>query len=226
MDSAINKSIISCFIIFSISILCIAKPVYKPAKKVSGGEDHTLILTDSNSVWGYGFGGNSQLGNNSIKNRFVPVQVHGPKDVNNLEHIIAISAGWMHSLALDANGFIWALGALNSDTYYGQLGNDGIDGNAVPVKVHGGEQGTPFLRYITGISAGRSGEHSLALDANGFVYAFGALNITPYYYGQLGNGNEGPNAVPVKVHGGEQGTPFLRYITGISAGKSGELIET
>jgi alpha-tubulin suppressor-like RCC1 family protein len=159
MDLRVNKAGSVFLLILFVSIICIARPVYKPAKKVSGGEDHTIILTESNSVWGCGFGGNSQLGNNSNKNRFVPVQVHGPKDVNNLEHIIAISAGWMHSLALDANGFVWAFGALNTPNgYFGQLGNDGIDGNAVPVKVHGGEQGTPFLRYITGISAGRSGE--------------------------------------------------------------------
>jgi parallel beta-helix repeat protein len=130
-----------------------------------------------------------------------------------------ISAGSDHSLILSGTNTLFSYGG----NYYGQLG-DGTDFDRfAAILVSDGEMHTDSncFENIKAISAGE--KHSLALDANGFVWAFGALNSSPYY-GQLGNGDEGPNAVPVKVHGGGQGTPFLRYITGISAseGKYGD----
>ncbi len=214
MDSGINKSIAIYFIIFFISMLCIAKPVYIPAITVSGGENHTLILTESNSVWSCGDNTYSQLGDNTNKTRFVPVQVLDGEmntDSNYLENITVISAGWMHSLAVDSNRFCWSWGSDGA----GQLGNGDSEGSsAVPVQVHGGEQGTPFLRYITCISAGRSGAHSLAVDANHFCYAWGNNNM-----GQCGDSYTINRQTPVKVRGGQMGTPNLRYIVAVSAGE-------
>jgi hypothetical protein len=131
-----------------------------------------------------------------------------------LKNIISISAGrsGQHSLAADANHFVWAWG----DNYYGQLGN-GEHGSGTkkltPVQVHGGEMETEFLEDINTVSAGEN--HSIALDSNGSVWTWGNN-----YYGKLGNNDPyNDSDTPVRVLSGEQGLyVYLKNIIAISAG--------
>ena len=220
MNSPKGLSVVAFLLIFLVPIISIATPVPIPVAKVSGGEKHTLILTEANSVWSCGNNSDPSvytLGDGTNINRYVPVQVHGPNDVNCLQNIIEISAGWQHSLELDSSYHIWAHGSNGA----GQLGDGSKTPRSVPIRVHGGEQGAPYLQNIICISAGRSGQHSLAIDANHYVWSWGFNNC-----GQLGNGKFSgldPNTLPVRVHAGEQtpGEPNanpLRYITKVSAG--------
>jgi len=154
---------------------------------VSGGEQHTLVLTAMETVWASGAnGGSAEFGNyygvlgiDSDKYYLTEktlIQVKAgdmntPSDL--LQDIVTIDAGWTHSLALDSNGMVWAWG----DNYHGQLGDSSTEPHSTPVKVLSGDQDpndpNAPLKYIQSISAGRSGEHSLALDANGCVWAWG-----------------------------------------------------
>ena len=87
---------------------------------VSGGEDHTLVLTADANLWACGDNGHYQLGiGNTTTDQKLLVRVHGPNDVNFLEDIIAMDAGWKHSHALDDNNNVWSWG----DNHYGELGN-------------------------------------------------------------------------------------------------------
>jgi len=45
---------------------------------------------------------------NTTDDQFIPVRVHGTGDVGFLDDINDFDAGWVHSLALDINGFVWA----------------------------------------------------------------------------------------------------------------------
>ena len=109
------------------------------ALRVSGGEDHTLVLTADNGIWTCGPNGGYDyevdqsyygvLGTGSYNpylEQKTLVRVRGPNDVNYLDDISDIASGWKHSLALDLNGFVWSWG-WNS---WGQLGN-GESGNFV-----------------------------------------------------------------------------------------------
>ena len=85
----------------------------------------------------------------------------------------------------------------------------------------GSNDPNPNLARIIDISAGRSGEHSLAVDANGYVYAWGRN-----HYGQCGNDESGNSKLtPVHVHRGEQPEdprnpdPNLTRIVAVSAGE-------
>jgi len=135
---------------------------------VSGGEDHTLVLTKDKTVWACGANGGyafeqyfyGVLGTGSNSPSLFEkslVRVHGPNDVNFLEYINDIDAGWMHSLALDVNGLVWSWG----DNYYGQLGIDDQLPRTTPVQVLRGEQPEDpcqpdgYLKYIIDISAGQ-----------------------------------------------------------------------
>jgi alpha-tubulin suppressor-like RCC1 family protein len=178
--------------------------------KVSGGEDHILVLTQNKWPWGCGRNDYFQLGIGNTSDQWTLVRVHGPNDVGRLENINDVAAGFVHSLALDVNDMVWAWGWNDK----GQLGDGSPYPRQTPVQVHGGEMGTQYLRYIIAIAAGRSGEHSLAIDANNFVYAWGQ-NVN----GQCGNGLRDCNEyTPVRVHGVQTETTYLEDIIDVSAG--------
>ena len=103
--------------------------------KVSSGEEHTIVLTEDKFVWGCGANFFYQLGIGYFGDVWTLIRVHDgdmstPSDY--LEDINDIDAGWMHSLALDMNGFVWAWGdncpislrfLLNSTYLNGIIGN-------------------------------------------------------------------------------------------------------
>ena len=164
---------------------------------ISGGEAHSLVLMNNGTLWATGDNGSYQLGIGiEYDNVLILKQVFDSVEQGYLQDIIAMDAGWMHSLAIeDVTGYVYSWGA-NDD---GELGiGPGTAYSSVPVKVLAGEQnpGDPntFLANVTAVSAGRSGKHSLAV-AGGHAYAWGR-NIN----GQCGNGQDGNNIyTPVKV---------------------------
>jgi alpha-tubulin suppressor-like RCC1 family protein len=136
---------------------------------VAAGAKHSLALDNNGKVYATGSNYNGRLGLNDDDNRKTFTFVDSLSD----KHIIAISAGSAHSLALDSDGKVYATG-YNSK---GQLGLG--DENDCEVF-------TPILslndKHIIAIAAG--GAHSLALGIDGKVYTTG-YNLN----GQLGFGN-------------------------------------
>ncbi len=118
----------------------------------------------------YAWGNNSdgQLGDGSTANSPVPVQVELPAGVTP----VAVSAGWLTSLALGSDGNVYAWG----DNQYGQLGDGSTVDSPVPVRVllPGGVRAVAVSEGLT---------TSLALGSDGTVYAWGS-NLA----GQLGDG--------------------------------------
>lgn len=190
-------------VLTALSISLSTKADYRDnskAIKVSGGEDHTLVLTSDKCVWTCGPNGyrfqdvthySCVLGigsNDPYLKRNILVRVHGPDDVGYLEGICKIDAGWQHSLALDMNDFVWSWG-WNAK---GQIGIGDSPYETTPVQVLRGDQPndpyapSDYLKHIIDISAGRSGRHSLAVDADGYAYGWGYNK-----YGQCGNGKSG-----------------------------------
>jgi alpha-tubulin suppressor-like RCC1 family protein len=146
------------------------------ATDAAAGEYHTLALTTTGTVSSWGLNSSGQLGNGTTTNSFAPVQVTG------LTGVRAIAAGYNHSLAIDSNNVMWAWGKNTK----GQLGTGDTQQRTTPAQVNGG------LTQIVELAAGEN--HSLALKADGTVYAWGYN-----YYGQLGTGNTTDSALPVKI---------------------------
>ncbi|AET66235.1 putative cell wall binding protein [Desulfosporosinus orientis DSM 765] len=111
-----------------------------------------------------------------------------------------LSAGLNFSLAVDADGNVWAWG----DNSEGQLGQGDVDTNPVvsPVKVKG-------LTDVISVSAG--GVHALALKADGTVWAWGNNE-----YDQLGVEQSSPITLPRQIDS-------LQNIVGIAAGLESNL---
>ena len=171
----------------------VSRSDYLVTGAVAAGGWHTLVLKADGSVWAWGSNFWGQLGNPAAGGfSAVPVQVSGLTDV------VAIAAGFAHSLAVTRTGAVWAWG----DNGYGKLGNNSQSSSGVPVQVS--NLGPPSGPIIVAVAAGH--EHSLALGADGRVRAWGCNGS-----GRLGDGSQTHSSIPIE-------TSTLDSVVGIAAG--------
>lgn len=150
-----------------------------PAQSVAAGSAHSLALHADGSVWGWGSNSEGQLGDGSLLGHTsTPVRAAG------LAGVTEICGGGAYSLALRADGSVWAWGA----NHNGELGRgDDDERSTVPTRV-------PGLPAAARIACGDS--HALALARDGSVFAWGS-NLE----GELGSGGTGKRALPARVPG-------------------------
>jgi len=154
---------------------------------IAAGNKYTLALKDDGTVWGWGYNLYGRLGDNTTSARHTPVQVHGVDDVGYLSGIAAIAAGKAHSLALAADGSLYAWGLNGS----GQLGVNSTADSKTPVKVHGPDD----IGYLAGIAQIACGKvHALAFGGNIALWAWGNND-----QGRLGDGTTSNRKFPVLV---------------------------
>lgn len=153
----------------------------KTITSIVAGGNHSLALASDGTVWAWGYNEYGQLGNGSMTDKNIPVQVTGL----NGKTITSIAAGSVHSLAVASDGTLWVWGHNTSS----QLG-DGTDiGRSTPVQVMGLSEKT-----ITSCAGGN--EHSIALASDGTLWTWGSN-----FYGQLGDGSKNTRKTPVRVTG-------------------------
>jgi len=143
---------------------------------IAAGDSHNLALKSDGSLWAWGADAECQLGNGGTHDCYTPVAVK-----NLTSGVIAIAAGWSHSLAVKSDGSVWAWG-WSSD---GQIGDGSTATRPTPVAVSGLTSG------VTAVAA--AFRHSLALR-NGTVWAWGYNR-----YGQLGDGTTVSCLVPEEI---------------------------
>ena len=125
-------------------------------KAIAGGIGHSLALDLDGQVWAWGLNASGQVGLGSTGG-----SVPSPAKVVGLTGIQHIAAGGNYSLALGADGQVWAWGQNTA----GQVGT-GSTSVSVPSPVR--VVGLPTIRAI---AAGLN--HALALDTSGGVWAWG-----------------------------------------------------
>jgi len=123
-----------------------------------------------------------------------------------LSGVVAIAAGLSHSMALSADGTVWAWGS-NGD---GQLGDGTTTQSSMPVQVMR-DSSAPF-DSVTSIAAGEN--YCLALRADGGAWSWGKNNR-----GQLGDGSTTQRILPVKVAGLADA-----FVTAVSAYFTGQYV--
>jgi alpha-tubulin suppressor-like RCC1 family protein len=176
--------------------------------QVAAGGLFSLALTDEGKVYGWGWNGDGQTGRGTMNTKedyAAPVRL--ASDDSELTGVVAISAGYHHSLALTADGRVYAWGN-NAYSELGQGVRHGAYPRAVLVK---DPAGAGLFSNIAMVAAG--GNHSYALDKNGKVWAWGLNNN-----GELGDGpnsNLGEVALPRAVIGTD-GTGQLSGIVSIA----------
>lgn len=159
---------------------------------VSAGAFFSLALKSDGSVLAWGANFQGQLGDGTMAQRSTPVVVSG---LGPGSGVIAVSAGFTHSLALKSDGTVLAWGS-------GRLGDGALLAftQTTPVQVSGLGPGSG----VTAVSAGAG--FSLALRSNGTVLAWGANQS-----GQLGDGTTTERPIPIQISS-------LSGVASISAG--------
>lgn len=137
---------------------------------VAAGEGHCLAVTEHGDVFSWGADQHGQCGHgtNDRHMQRTPRHVHALIGV----HAHSASAGYSHSLVVTEEGTIYAFGEGNK----GRLGHGNHSNEHYPKVVDA-------LRHERITAAAAGGEHSLALTADGAVFAWGDNE-----FGQLGTG--------------------------------------
>ena len=102
-------------------ICCLAQAAWAATPQIRSGVEHTIQLRSDGTLWTTGANSSGQLGDGTTINRMAPVQVGL---FSNATNWVAVAAGDDHTLALKADGSLWAWG----NNAKGQLG-DGTSAN-------------------------------------------------------------------------------------------------
>ncbi|MFJ3794511.1 hypothetical protein [Kitasatospora sp. NPDC090091] len=179
---------------------------------VAASDTHSVALRSDGTVvtWGSDYVG--KLGDGTSTNSTTPVQVCAPVSCNGpLTDVVAVSAGYLHTAALRANGTVVTWGSnLNQ-----QLGDGTANDQAVPVYVCAPGDCSAPLTDVVAVSAGYT--HNLALRSDGSVVAWGNG-----FSGELGNGSNTSSNTPVQVCAAGCSS-YLGGITAVAAGVSHSL---
>ena len=151
-----------------------------------GGTGNDLVLQWADTkVAAWGSNSYGQLGDGTTLPRLQPTLIDASGVLAD-KTVVAVAEGYLHSLALCADGTLAAWGY----NLFGQLGNGSAVPSSVPVAVD--RTGALAGKTIVAIAAGPF--HNLALCSDGTVVAWGNNN-----YGQLGDGTTVTRRVPVRV---------------------------
>jgi alpha-tubulin suppressor-like RCC1 family protein len=131
--------------------------------RVAAGRRHTLAIDSRGNLWAWGANGNGQLGIGTTFDSPAPARVHFP---NGTPRIMVIATGGDHSLAVDANGNLWAWGF----DLRGQLGIGTLIDSHAPARV---VYPVGATHPIVSIAAGN--RHSLALESRSFLFGLEAV---------------------------------------------------
>src|SRR5471032_2976079 len=155
-----------------------------PWRAVAAGGYHTVARKADGTLLSWGSNQFGQLGDGTNVNRLSPVQVQVTAPTTGSTTVspwTMIAAGEYHTVALRADGTLWAWG----NNQNGQLGDGTQTNRSVPTKIG---TGTGWL-YV---AAGKS--HTIAIDKGGLLWAWGRN-----FNGQLGDNTTADKLVPTKI---------------------------
>ena len=136
-------------------------------KTVSTGQGFSLAIDKSGNLYSWGINNYGQLGTGDTN------IVKIPEIVSTGTKFSSVKAGKNYGMALDNNGIIWSWGANDK----GQLGNGNTEKQLTPKPISD--------KIWSFINTNSSSETSIAIDAGGKLFTWGANNN-----GQLGNGSD------------------------------------
>jgi len=161
---------------------------------LSAASNHTLALMDDRTLWSWGAGGsdwgiNGFIGDGTSEARLLPVMI--------MENVIYAVAGPSHSLAITADGVLWAWG----ENQFGQLGDGTTQHRLSPVRVMEDVIYATLPFSIPNSHVGCVSWRSYAIRADGTLWAWGYNNdeyASPWPLA-LGDGTNETRLTPVQI---------------------------
>ncbi len=175
----------------------------KTVMAVSAGGEHTVALCSDGNVAAWGSNYSGELGDGTTTDRSSPVMVN-QSGVLVDKTVVAVSAGWSHTMALCSDGTVAAWGNNGN----GQLGDGTTIDRSSPVIMN--QSGVLVDKTVVAVTAGRA--HTKALCSDGTVAAWGDNSS-----GQLGEGTTSYRLSPVLVD--QSGVLIDKTVVAVSAGR-------
>ena len=122
---------------------------------MDSGWYYTVALKADGTLWAWGYGTNGQLGDGTTAVRTTPIQ-----EATGANDWVAVDAGKYHTVALKADGTLWAWGSNN----YGELGDGTTTNSSTPV-----QEATQASDWVA-VDVGDW--HTVALKADGTLWAW------------------------------------------------------
>ncbi len=152
-------------------------------KQVACAYNHTAAIKTDGTLWIWGNGGNGQLGNAQITDRFTPVTTFAGG--TNWKQV-AVSGSNHKTAAIKTDGTLWTWGNCGN----GNLGNGIITGNiSTPVTTFAG--GTNWKQVSCGYIS------MAAIKTDGTLWTWGSGNV-----GRLGTNDQTDRSTPVTTFAG------------------------
>lgn len=182
----------------------------KPVVAISAGQDHSLALTSDGRVFAWGSNNSGKTGvGETIGSTALPTEIIISEELAG-RPVVAIEAGYGHSLALAADKTLFSWGDEDA------LGTDGpfVFSSPAPARV----KSDGVLAAVT--IAGLSGAwHTLAWSDDGKAFSWGYNGN-----GELGTGDTTDRLLPVEVVA--SGALAGRTVTGVSGGRRHSVAST
>jgi uncharacterized repeat protein (TIGR02543 family) len=156
-------------------------------KEISLGFSHSSALTTLGRVFMWGYNNAGQLGNATLNNQALPIDITSRFSLNLGEKVEHVRLGGYHSLALTSSGRVFSWGQND----LGQLG-DGTTINRNTPRIITSQFLLPTTEIVTKIYA--NSWNSSAITSLNRVFTWG--NNGNY---QIGNGNETSQSKPVDI---------------------------
>jgi alpha-tubulin suppressor-like RCC1 family protein len=118
------------------------------ASSVNCGARQSFAVMNDGTVTAWGWNADGELGDGTVNNSLVPVQVLGPGGSGFLDRVVEIRGGYSHTIARRDDGTAWAWG----DNAYGELGDGTNSDRHTPVQAQrvGGSGSIAGVRHIAG----------------------------------------------------------------------------
>ena len=168
---------------------------------VAASRYFSLALSADGALWSWGSGGDGKLGHGDEEDQWQPKKVEALAG----QRVVAVSAGFAHSLAITADCAVWSWG----DGSFGRLGHGDRQDQLLPEKIE-----ALAGQRVVAVSAGFA--HNLAITADGAVWSWGDGG-----FGRLGHGDQQRQPLPMKIEALAE-----QHVVAVSAGCQHSLART
>ena len=166
--------------------------------KIAVGDQHSLAINTAGELYAWGRNNSGQVGDGTTSRRLSPVEIC-ITTTDCPANWVSVAAGSYHSLAINADGELYAWGWNNN----GQVGDGTTTRRTSPVRIGTSANNTNWVKIAAGYA------HSLAINAAGELYAWGWNDS-----GQVGDGTTTRRTSPVRISTSTNNTNWVKIAAG------------